>query len=614
MAIIDKIKIFQHKKLSHSDSLYQKLTSILEQARAYYGVSLQKKQMPLEGNFFEVAKDQSASYGLHALKAEKFTNGKAPPILSIIDDKTAVIALKKPNTFRKQGLANTLVFLFPFKKSISELLPKFSPFIAAFYQSAVLFFLIWLSVRSLTNNPNSFFNAWPYLLSITLIPLIIVAIIARIGRAERIIILDLTLLQGLFVNKSTYYGNNITDVINKSRMLLNYRECIIHSSVFIVTMIMLSLFVPRQNLLLLALFTLILGLLFFMFKQITTKFKKSYHDAHERLKDDYHFILSVFPDVSGLNLVGDANKNLQASSLNEYLSFTKKSFFNGIERGLGFFIPFILVLLVTVNAALFHRSLDLDHLFLVILIGFIFYTHLRVLIQSLPKKLPHQLIDFASVPKIVFSSPSGKIELEKIFFKYQTSNYILDNVTMVINPKSLVGIFGPSGSGKSTLIKLLMAHHAPTAGQLIFDGQGIGNLALESLKKHMGVITPDSRLMTGTIFENIILARKFSKKQVEALFEHRFLWPLLDLPMGLNTYVMWHGQNVSTKTASLILLARALIHQPTFLFLDEIHLGQTLQEEMEVVASLKNLNITTVISSHNNELSSLMDQSIFLTL
>lgn len=609
MANIDRLKIFQHKKINPQDSVYQKLIKLLDNACAYYHLRSQKSR-PTEGSFFDVAKEKASNLGLHALIAEKSSRKNASPLLCIIDDKTEIIALKKPKCFRQKFFANALIYLFPVNKSINEILPTWSSFIASLYKSSLLIFITWLSVRILTNNPKSFPGAWPYLFALTFLALIGLNIINRINRLQRIITLDLALIYGLLLNNINRFGTNIKEVIMASRTLENSRLNLVYSSVFLASIIVVSLLVPHQNLLLLGLFSLVVGFIFLFIKRIKTILTNAYQKAHERQSNEYHYFLTVFPDLATLNLIHESNQNISSMSLMDFHSFARISRLRHIEKNLGFFIPFILIALVTINVSFFNRSLDLAHLLIVLPIGCLFYFHLRVFVYSFPRYTHHRPVRISSCEKIPIPLLVGQIELVDVSFEYpHKSELILNNLNLFIKPKTILGIFGASGSGKSTLIKILMAHHMPTKGQIIFDEHDGAGIDLNNLRKHMGIVTPDSRLMAGTLLENILVSRTFSKREIESLFSNRLFWPLLDLPMGLNTYILWHGHNISPKIASLTLLARSLIHQPTFLFLDEMYLGQTLQEEIETIGHLKDFATTTVITSHNIELSLFLNQS-----
>jgi ATP-binding cassette subfamily C protein len=101
---------------------------------------------------------------------------------------------------------------------------------------------------------------------------------------------------------------------------------------------------------------------------------------------------------------------------------------------------------------------------------------------------------------------SGAVELNNVTFSYSTdSPTVLDNVSLNINAGEYIGIVGPSGCGKSTLLRLLLGFETPTTGRIYYDNKDIESLDKRELRKKMGVVLQDGKLISGSIFENITI-------------------------------------------------------------------------------------------------------------
>jgi ABC-type bacteriocin/lantibiotic exporter with double-glycine peptidase domain len=173
----------------------------------------------------------------------------------------------------------------------------------------------------------------------------------------------------------------------------------------------------------------------------------------------------------------------------------------------------------------------------------------------------------------------------------------------------MVAIVAKSGAGKSSLLSILAGIIKPTEGLVVFDGQDAQSLDSSMLSDYFALITHTTKLFAGSVFDNINFGRNISVSKVNKLINsHEIFSSLLDLPMGLNTYIFWHAKNISRFDSYLIFLARALIEQPKVLFLDEALSGLTILQQEKLLSYLKNLNLTCIISSNELVLKNYFDQ------
>ncbi|KAL0347038.1 UNVERIFIED_CONTAM: ABC transporter B family member 29, chloroplastic [Sesamum calycinum] len=105
------------------------------------------------------------------------------------------------------------------------------------------------------------------------------------------------------------------------------------------------------------------------------------------------------------------------------------------------------------------------------------------------------------------ASISGEVEVCGLSFTYGDSiTPVLDGLDLHINAGETIALVGPSGGGKTTLVKLLLRLYEPLSGSILIDGYDIRNIQLESLRRHVGLVSQDTVLFSGTIAENIGLA------------------------------------------------------------------------------------------------------------
>lgn len=250
----------------------------------------------------------------------------------------------------------------------------------------------------------------------------------------------------------------------------------------------------------------------------------------------------------------------------------------------------ILFLVVDISAL----GLALNHVTQFMLKPFVplFDANLLAELASLSPK-PHERVQPVNI--------SGAIEMHDVSFAYPDAGaLVIKNASLSIEAQKFYALVGPSGSGKSTLLKLLAAEEIAEDGQVVFDGQDARSLDLTLLHKHFGVVNQDSRPFAGSIASNIVCGRDIAARNLEqVLYSHEIFDLLLDLPMGLETYVFDRATNISRLQTVVLLLARALVHQPKILFLDEIFKGIGPDQQALIIDYLHNLPITRVLVTHD---------------
>lgn len=103
--------------------------------------------------------------------------------------------------------------------------------------------------------------------------------------------------------------------------------------------------------------------------------------------------------------------------------------------------------------------------------------------------------------KDVISELKGSIDVEGVVFGYNKDQApVLNGLNIHIKPGEYVAFVGPSGCGKSTLLKLLLGFETPDAGRICYDGKDISSVDKHSLRKHLGVVLQNGKLISGSIY------------------------------------------------------------------------------------------------------------------
>jgi ABC-type bacteriocin/lantibiotic exporter with double-glycine peptidase domain len=158
---------------------------------------------------------------------------------------------------------------------------------------------------------------------------------------------------------------------------------------------------------------------------------------------------------------------------------------------------------------------------------------------------------------------------------------------------------GPSGSGKSTLLNLILRFEHPHSGAIYFDGRELSSLDITAVRRQIGVVTQDGRVMSGSILENICGG---AVNNMDAAWEAARAAGLADdieeMPMGMHTRVSDGGGNLSGGQRQRLLIARALVHKPSILIFDEATSALDNRTQATVTASLKRLKATRILVAH----------------
>lgn len=167
---------------------------------------------------------------------------------------------------------------------------------------------------------------------------------------------------------------------------------------------------------------------------------------------------------------------------------------------------------------------------------------------------------------------AARIEIADLGFRYREDGpALIEHFDLVIEPGRCVALTGASGSGKSTLAKLLQGFYLPTAGTIRIDGREVRNLAANELRLRFGVVPQETRLFSGTLYDNLLAAQPHAgyAEVVETCRKAEILEFIESLPHGLRTEVGENGVGLSGGQKQRIAIARALLRRPGILIFDE---------------------------------------------
>lgn len=209
------------------------------------------------------------------------------------------------------------------------------------------------------------------------------------------------------------------------------------------------------------------------------------------------------------------------------------------------------------------------------------------------------------------------IQLDRVSFGYKPDQLILKEVSAVIEAGKVTAIVGPSGGGKTTLFKLLERFYSPTAGSIRLGDEPIDTYSLESWREHIGYVSQESPLMSGTIRENICygLERDVTDAEIEKAAEMAYALNFIkELPNQFDTEVGERGIMLSGGQRQRIAIARALLRNPSILMLDEATSSLDSQSEKSVQQALEVLmeGRTTIVIAHRLSTVVDADQLLFV--
>jgi NHLM bacteriocin system ABC transporter ATP-binding protein len=283
------------------------------------------------------------------------------------------------------------------------------------------------------------------------------------------------------------------------------------------------------------------------------------------LQTAFNAVYGVLTSLAIFAVVGYSSKD--AMPLGEFLAF---------NAAFGQFLAATLALVGVLSSALVMVPL---------------YERLEPILETVP-----EVDESKSEP----GELAGEIEFSHVSFRYQEDGpRILEDVSFRAAPGEFIALVGPSGAGKSTCLRLILGFEKPSAGSIYFDGQDLSGLAVQSVRRQIGVVLQTGRPMAGSLYSNIMGSANLG---IDAAWEAARMAGLEEdikaMPMGMHTVVSEGAETFSGGQKQRILIARAIVHRPRIILFDEATSALDNRTQEIVSRSLEGLKATRIVIAH----------------
>ena len=205
-------------------------------------------------------------------------------------------------------------------------------------------------------------------------------------------------------------------------------------------------------------------------------------------------------------------------------------------------------------------------------------------------------------PASALRASAGSIRFENVWFAYRNEDWVLEDLDLEVRPGETVAVVGHTGAGKTTLTSLLLRFYDVQRGRVLVDGVDVREWNLKELRRQFGMVLQDVHLFSGTIASNIRLGDgEITDQEVaEAAAAVHLDGFVAGLPRGLEEEVKERGSSLSAGQKQLVSFARALVHDPRILILDEATSNVDTHTEILIREALERLleDRTSLVIAH----------------
>ena len=337
--------------------------------------------------------------------------------------------------------------------------------------------------------------------------------------------------------------------------------------------------------------------------------------------------------LSGMKIIQLFNREeKKLSEFDEKNGSLRKARFDVI-KGFGVYRPFVTFVYVSTMALIFGAGISLG-LGPGAIVAFYLYTgkffnpiqELADQLNSIQKALTasERLFNLLDVEPEVRDLPDaedleeveGRIEFSHVWFAYEGENWILRDVSFVIEPGQTCAFVGATGAGKTTILGLIVRNYEIQRGQIFIDGRDIRKIKIKSLRRAVGQMLQDVFLFSGTVKTNVALRDESVpdeeiRKACGYIGADEFIGRL---PKGYDEQVIERGENFSQGQRQLISFARTVLHKPKVLILDEATANIDTETETVIQRSLERMRSigTMLVVAHRLSTIQHADQIIML--
>ncbi|MFA6624914.1 MAG: ABC transporter ATP-binding protein [Bacilli bacterium] len=417
--------------------------------------------------------------------------------------------------------------------------------------------------------------------------------------------------------KSLKIGSYVTRITNDTQNLSTLFSDVLPSllrSVFSLLIIIFTVFIKEgyYGFIFLA-FLPIVFLVAYLFRR---KAKVYYRQEKKAVSEMNSFLSETFQGIKVIKTYDREDKKVKEfDKCNEKI---KGSFLKS-QNLFSFFYPImylfqmccILIVLGFGVPATVSGSLSLGDLQLMYSYSYQFFSPIQTIaqllnnLQSILSSAERTQVIMEMKPEIESDNSSisvksfkGKIEFRHVYFAYVKDEYVLKDVSFVINPGQTAAFVGATGAGKSTIISLISRTYECNKGEILIDDINIRDYTLNCLRKNIGVMLQDVFLFSGTIADNISLGEKsVTEEDIEKGAKEVGADAFIEkLPKRYQETVTERGDNYSAGQKQLISFARTLVYKPSLVLLDEATANIDTETENIIQSSLSRMrNIGTMV-------------------
>ncbi len=164
----------------------------------------------------------------------------------------------------------------------------------------------------------------------------------------------------------------------------------------------------------------------------------------------------------------------------------------------------------------------------------------------------------------------GRLEFKNVWFAYKDEDWVLKDISFVIEPGETIALVGKTGSGKTTITNLVNRFYEIQKGEILLDGINIKDINKRFLRRHVGIVLQDPFIFARTIKDNIKLNKKISDDEIlDAIKLSSSEEFVNSLPNGINEVAKERGESFSAGQKQLLAFARIFAHNPDVFILDE---------------------------------------------